>query len=338
MKIPFFVILIPLFFTLSVWSATPVPYSGKIDIQGVNYYGEAQFAFSLHDGNGTTHWRNGKQAGETIKVTIRNGRYNVVLGGQGMNPLAPTLFLDHEELYLKVEMDNNDGVGLRHLGPDQLITATPRALTAEWAKLAQGVPSGAITRAMLSAEIQADLNRTGTTFTPQPGSITGAMLTPTLLADLNASIGAGSISQVKMDPNLVRYFIPEISSNPAPVQIVQGAGTTLSVQANGKYLSYQWQRDGIALTGETYASLVLSDANASVDDANYSVIIANDWGSVSSSVVSVSVATALPTITISGSTSITHEAATVYTDAGATAVDAVGGDLTSGISMYLERM
>jgi sulfatase modifying factor 1 len=333
MKIPFFVILIPLFFTLSVWSATPVPYSGKIDIQGVNYYGEAQFAFSLHDGNGTTHWINGKQVGETIKVTIRNGRYNVVLGGQGMNPLAPTLFLDHEELYLKVEMDNNDGVGLRHLGPDQLITATPRALTAEWAKLAQGVPSGAITRAMLSAEIQADLNRTGTTFTPQPGSITGAMLTPTLLADLNASIGAGSISQVQMDPNLVRYFIPEISNNPAPVQIVQGAGTTLSVQANGKYLSYQWQRDGIALTGETYASLVLSDANVSVDDANYSVIIANDWGSISSSVVSVSVATALPTITISGSTSITHEAATVYTDAGATAVDALGVDLTTAITV-----
>ena len=51
------------------------------------------------------------------------------------------------------------------------------------------------------------------------------------------------------------------------------------------------------------------------------------------SAVSVSVATALPTITISGSTSITHEAATVYTDAGATAVDAVGGDLTSGISI-----
>ena len=41
----------------SLFSANPVPYSGKIDIGGVNYFGEAQFAFSLHDGNGTTHWR-----------------------------------------------------------------------------------------------------------------------------------------------------------------------------------------------------------------------------------------------------------------------------------------
>ena len=55
-------------------------------------------------------------------------------------------------------------------------------LAAEWAKLAQGVSSGAITRAMLSAEIQAGLNWTGTTFTPHPGSITGAMLTPTVLS------------------------------------------------------------------------------------------------------------------------------------------------------------
>ena len=82
----------------------PVPYSGKIDIQGVNYFGEAQFAFSLHDGNGTTHWRNGNQKGETIKVSIRNGRYNVLLGGQGMNPLAPhTLSRLMRNLYLKVE-------------------------------------------------------------------------------------------------------------------------------------------------------------------------------------------------------------------------------------------
>ena len=75
-------LLLSFLFSLSLWSATPVPYSGKIDIRGVNYFGEAQFAFSLHDGNGTTHWRNGNQPGETLKVAIRNRRYDVLLGGQ----------------------------------------------------------------------------------------------------------------------------------------------------------------------------------------------------------------------------------------------------------------
>jgi hypothetical protein len=177
----------------SLFSANPVPYSGKIDIQGVNYSGEAQFAFSLHDGNGTTHWRNGNQPGETLKVVIRNGRYNVLLGGQGMTSLEPQLFLNHDKLYLKVEVDTGDGKGLRHLAPDQLITATPRALVADIAKLAQvaeKVGNGAITRDMLSAEVRADLNSSGssTPMTPQTGSIGRSMLASDILADLNRTV------------------------------------------------------------------------------------------------------------------------------------------------------
>ena len=158
-----------------LWGTSPVPYSGKIDIRGVNYSGQAQFTFSLYDGNGTTHWRNGTQAGETIQVSVHNGRYTVLLGGQGMTPFPPRLFLDQDKLYLKVHVDTNDSTGLNHLGPDQMISATPRALAAEWAKmaiLAEGVTPGAITRAMLSAEVLADLNRSGSdsesnaTFTP----------------------------------------------------------------------------------------------------------------------------------------------------------------------------
>ena len=32
----------------------------------------------------------------------------------------------------------------------------------------------------------------------------------------------GSVSKAKMDPNLVRYFVPEISTNPSAVSIIQG--------------------------------------------------------------------------------------------------------------------
>ena len=180
------------FFTL--WSANPVPYSGKVAIRGVNYFGNAQFTFSLHDGNGTTYWRNGSQSGETIQVPIHNGRYTVLLGGQGMTPFPPKLFLDQDKLYLKVHVDTNDSTGLNHLSPDQMISATPRALAAEWAKMAEGVTPGAITRAMLSAEVLADLNSSGSdsesnaTFTPTPGSITRSMLASDVLTDLNQSI------------------------------------------------------------------------------------------------------------------------------------------------------
>ena len=76
-----------------------VPYSGKLSINGVNYDGSAQLAFSLYDSKGNTQWRNGSKRDITISVPVKNGRYTVLLGGQGMNPLPPELFLDHNELY-----------------------------------------------------------------------------------------------------------------------------------------------------------------------------------------------------------------------------------------------
>ena len=76
-----------------------------------------------------------KQKDDSIKVRVRNGFYNVLLGGQGMNSLPPQFFLDYDELYLKVRFDNGDGKGLRHLEPDQRITATPRALALRLLKL-----------------------------------------------------------------------------------------------------------------------------------------------------------------------------------------------------------
>ena len=100
------IFLLPL---LALWAAPPVPYSGKVSIDGINYHGSAQFSFSLEDANGTEHWRNGMDANESIRVFVVNGRYSVMLGGQGMNPLPPELFLQHEELYLSVSFDKGDG-------------------------------------------------------------------------------------------------------------------------------------------------------------------------------------------------------------------------------------
>jgi hypothetical protein len=144
-------------------------------------------------------------------------------------------------------------------------------------------------------------------------------------------ISDGSISSAKLDPNLTRYFSPSIEVAPVATSVIQGANTTLSVAADGRFLTYQWKRNGEALVGETNPTLSLAEIDASTDDANYSVVISNDWGSVTSENVRLTVATALPSITLNGSASITHEAATPYVDAGASAVDALGNNITSSI-------
>ncbi len=353
----------------SLFSASPVPYSGKIDIGGVNHYGELQFAFSLHDGNGTTHWRNGNQVGETIKVSVRNGRYTVLLGGQGMNPLATTLFLNHDELYLKVRFDNGDGNGLRHLAPDQLITATPRALVAEVAKVAKvaeklsgaitsdmlasdvlskldanhssapvgpitlsmlapevtsklesnasGGNIGPITRDMLPADVLADLNRTVThqVLSSQikadlNRTVTKQMLGQDVLSDLfrtvtSSDIATNTITTAQLNEQILKYLKPEITLAPqAPGLIFNGQTITLHSRAEGKYLTYQWYKNGQAIAGADKKRHVIEDVNGTLHDGNYSLVVSNDFGSV----------TTQPTQLVVDGTPTSHTVASISMD------------------------
>jgi formylglycine-generating enzyme required for sulfatase activity len=251
-----------------IWSASPVPYSGKVAISGVNYHGEANFTFSLHDGNGTTAWQNGQTPNSTIQVRVHNGRYTVLLGGQGMNALPPQLFLDFEELYLKVRFDNGDGNGLRHLAPDQPITATPRALVAEVAKtaknadsakVADSVQAGAITKSMLGTDVLADLNRTVT----------------------SSEIASNTITTAQLNEQILKYLKPEITLAPqAPGLIFNGQTITLHSRAEGKYLNYQWYKNGQAIAGADKKRFVIEDVNGTQHDGNYTLVVSNDFGSI----------------------------------------------------------
>jgi hypothetical protein len=182
-----------------------------------------------------------------------------------------------------------------------------------------------ISRSRLAADVLADLDHSIVA-----GSVTRDMLAADVKADLNASLSSASITAANIHPDLVKYFLPQISSHPVGISVLQGTGTTLSSEAAGKFLTYQWQRNGVDLSGETNATLALADANV-VNDGNYTVIVSNDWGGVTSNAATFTVATNSPIITLLGADSVIHEATTSYTDAGATALDALDGNLTASI-------
>ena len=281
-----------LFSTLFLWSANPVPYSGKVAIRGVNYFGDAQFTFSLQDKDGKTHWQNGKSKDDSIKVNIRNGRYTVLLGGQGMSVLPPQLFLDNDELYLKVRFDDGDGKGLRHLAPDQRITATPRALVAEVAKIAKNadsakvadsVQAGAITKSMLGQDVLSDLNRTVT----------------------SSEIAANTITTAQLNEQILKYLKPEITLAPqAPGLIFNGQTITLHSRAEGKYLNYQWYKNGQAIAGADKKRFVIEDVNGTQHDGNYTLVVSNDFGSI----------TTQPTSLVVDGTPTSHTVASISMD------------------------
>jgi formylglycine-generating enzyme required for sulfatase activity len=264
-----------LFSSVFLWSAQPVPYSGKVAINGINFDGEARFTFALQDKEGKNRWRNGENKEDTIRVPVNIGRYNVLLGGQGMNALPPQLFLDYEELYLKVRFDNGDGKGLRHLAPDQRITAIPRALVAEVAKTAK----------------TADVAQTANSV--KSGGVTASQ------------IKNNTITTAQLNEQILKYLKPEITLAPqAPGLIFNGQTITLHSRAEGKYLNYQWYKNGQVIAGADKKRHVIEDVNGTQHDGNYTLVVSNDFGSI----------TTQPTALVVDGTPTSHTVASISMD------------------------
>jgi formylglycine-generating enzyme required for sulfatase activity len=108
---------------------------------------------------------------------------------------------------------------------------------------------------------------------------------------LNAGVADGSISSAKLETTILTYLKPEVSGPPKAVRSLTDfqKKITLESGATGKYLTYQWKKNGSALPGETNATLVISDANAT-HDGNYTVAVTNAFGSVETPVYQLGVA------------------------------------------------
>lgn len=94
-------------------------------------------------------------------------------------------------------------------------------------------------------------------------------------------------------PTYTAPAAPKIQT--APQSATQPAGTALNlnVTASGVDLSYQWYKDGVAISGATDATLAITTLTAG-DAARYSVTVSNDGGTVTSYPATVVVATPIP--------------------------------------------
>ncbi len=75
---------------------------------------------------------------------------------------------------------------------------------------------------------------------------------------------------------------PTISAQPTDVTLLTGATATYSVSAKGSYLTYQWKKNGTAITGATASSYKTPPAIWSDEGAQYTVVVTNSVGSVTS--------------------------------------------------------
>jgi len=88
---------------------------------------------------------------------------------------------------------------------------------------------------------------------------------------------------------------PAIVSIPREQTVVLGGKTTLFVSASGDNLSYQWKKDGQDVAGATSAALTFAEARPQ-DSGDYTVMVGNADGNVTSSVAQLVVDTLMKTV------------------------------------------
>ena len=92
---------------------------------------------------------------------------------------------------------------------------------------------------------------------------------------------------------------PSIAIQPADQTVVAGSNATFMVTATGTTnLSYQWRFKGTNITNATFSVTTRSNATTS-DAGNYDVVVANDFGMITSHTAKLTVVVPLP-VTISG--------------------------------------
>ncbi|MEY2879646.1 MAG: Shigella phage Sf14 [Verrucomicrobiota bacterium] len=91
-------------------------------------------------------------------------------------------------------------------------------------------------------------------------------------------------------PGALRAQAPVITAVPTPRQVVNiGQNLTLTITATAA-TSYQWTRNGLAVSGATNASYTITAAKPVRDNGWYQAIATNASGSTTSAVVFVNVA------------------------------------------------
>lgn len=88
--------------------------------------------------------------------------------------------------------------------------------------------------------------------------------------------------------------LPTITTQPANVAVCMGAVLDMNIVSDAT--SFQWLKEGVAVVGETSATLSIASSTAA-DAGNYSVALTNAAGCADTSTIAVATINAMPTIT-----------------------------------------
>ena len=115
-----------------------------------------------------------------------------------------------------------------------------------------------------------------------------------------AEVGSHTVCNMNVSTTPIVPVAPLITSQPAGSTVVAGQSATFSATVSGTApLSYQWNRNGTAITGATSATYTLAAPTTADSGAQFSVTVKNTAGSITSgsAVLTVSAPAVAPQIT-----------------------------------------
>jgi autotransporter-associated beta strand protein len=141
---------------------------------------------------------------------------------------------------------------------------------------------------------------------------------------------AWDLSHLAQNGTITVGQVPAITTAPAS-QLVECAGNaTFTVTANGSpTLTYQWSVNGSPVSGATSTSFTTNNVHGAGSVYTISATVANAYGSVTSNATLTVQDTLPPVISLIGSNPMTVECHSIFSDPGATALDACVGSVAA---------
>ncbi len=130
-------------------------------------------------------------------------------------------------------------------------------------------------------------------------------VTPANTGDYTVRVFNNVSQVVSSAAHLNVEIAPAITVQPQSQTAPIGSTVTLSVTATGSPLNYKWQFNGTAIGGATSSTLVITNVTSAFNAAKFSVVVTNDFGSVTSANAVLTVVPATPPTIVSQPVGVT---------------------------------
>jgi alpha-tubulin suppressor-like RCC1 family protein len=192
-----------------------------------------------------------------------------------------------------------DGTTTDQWAPIQVIgLSEPGAVVGTFTVVATGHPSPTYQwqRKAAGQTVFTNLTSDGTYYGTNTATLTVRALTVTMSGDQFRCVVSNSAGNVTSNAVTLTVMgpptAPTITAQPQAQTVTMGATIAFNVTTSGSPSpTYQWRKNGINLAGATAATLTLT--NVQITDAgNYTVVVTNSMGSITSSAATLTVYTA----------------------------------------------